>query len=210
MSTSKRASLEELLEFANKVRAAGGGNPLDALLPAVPEDPQQCLIAKNLNFNCHVQMADNDKSWVMRVEERLVAMKIALAIETTVKRIDGPARGVHSGQTIYEIALPDRIGQVAADFDNAFSNFSDQYYNYQNKLEEQWLKNNDLAWDTLSYEGGDYTRMDQWTRAEMAKMTTVQVALSQSDAELVRMVEESAREAMSNATIVNEDGSIVL
>lgn len=51
---TETASLETVLEFCNDVRDAGGANPLDALLPAVPQDSKKCLIARNLNFSCSV------------------------------------------------------------------------------------------------------------------------------------------------------------
>ncbi len=93
---AERASFEELLDFANKVRAAGGGNPLDALMPAVPEDPSQCLIAKNLNFNCvvdggparHQHITEGaesyDKSgeaWYMQTDDRALRDRIADALD---------------------------------------------------------------------------------------------------------------------------------
>src|SRR5690349_15016190 len=51
----ERAPLDEVLAVCNEVRKAGGANPLDALLPATPSDPNGCLIARNLNFSCYVQ-----------------------------------------------------------------------------------------------------------------------------------------------------------
>ena len=52
---TRRMPLDELLKVCNEVRTAGGGSLLDALLPAVPADEDQCIIAKNMNFNCEVE-----------------------------------------------------------------------------------------------------------------------------------------------------------
>lgn len=49
------ATEEELLEFANAIRAAGGADVLEALLPSVPKRAGQCLIANALNFSCEVR-----------------------------------------------------------------------------------------------------------------------------------------------------------
>ncbi len=57
---TERASFEELLEFANKVRVAGGGKVIEALMPAIPRNPHACLVAKNLNFNCKIKGIRND------------------------------------------------------------------------------------------------------------------------------------------------------
>lgn len=48
------ATEAELLEFANKVRKAGGAEVIPALLPSLPCDPVACLIANALNFGCEV------------------------------------------------------------------------------------------------------------------------------------------------------------
>jgi hypothetical protein len=50
------ATEAELLEFANKIREAGGANPLDALMPSTPSDSKACLIAQALNFSCVVRI----------------------------------------------------------------------------------------------------------------------------------------------------------
>jgi hypothetical protein len=78
---SSRASFEELMEFANRIREAGGGNPLDALMPAIPQDSSQCLIARNLNFNCEVNGSDVQPGhWCMWVDDRATRDKIAATL----------------------------------------------------------------------------------------------------------------------------------
>lgn len=50
------ANDEELLEFCNRVRELGGSNNLLGELPlSVPSEPDACLIARSLNFNCMVE-----------------------------------------------------------------------------------------------------------------------------------------------------------
>jgi len=116
---SERASFDELLEFANKVRAAGGGNPLDALMPAVPEDISQCLIAKNLNFNCAVN-GGSGGGWVMHLEDEATARKIAdelgLPYRTDVYESYEDENG-YEVQLRHGVELPEAIGNVATDFD---------------------------------------------------------------------------------------------
>lgn len=107
MSTKTRATLKELKEFADKVREAGGGNPLDALMPSVPGDSQQCLIAKNLNFNCHVDAEGPNGQWVMGIEDEETVTAIAKKLELAI----------YSDDYTYGVILPPEIGEVAATFD---------------------------------------------------------------------------------------------
>jgi hypothetical protein len=57
------ASRDEILEFCNKVREAGEGDVLDALLPGRPTVEHSCLIAVNLNFSCAVKPLLNYEGW---------------------------------------------------------------------------------------------------------------------------------------------------
>lgn len=111
-----RATLEEVKEFANKVREAGGANPLDALMPAVPQESYSCLIARNLNFNCSVAGTDkllptaddeDQTYWGMFIEDPEVRQKIA---DSLGLEIFGDA-----------VILPEEIGDVAATFDNVWA-----------------------------------------------------------------------------------------
>lgn len=118
---SERASLEELLVFANAVREAGGGNPIDALLPATPVDPNACLIAKNLNFNCEVNR--DTIGWYMYVTDSAIREKIAVKLQLSTRTIDRGAYfveepGNHKPRLIVGIILPGAIGLIAEDFDN--------------------------------------------------------------------------------------------
>jgi hypothetical protein len=151
---SERASLQELLDFANKVRAAGGGNPLDALMPATPLDTQKCLIAKNLNFNCEVKGAGDskilagaideddavcewlksdkadDNNWSMFIDEKETRDKIAdalnlLAFDSSEGKYDCTTCEEYQKQW-FCIVLPEDIGQVASDFDDFFRKIRDE------------------------------------------------------------------------------------
>lgn len=128
LELTERASLEDLLEFANKVREAGGGNPLEALIPSIPHDTKKCLIARNLNFNCDVRgvyqaeeaalgYKRNDPDhedvyhlWVMEVESKETRDKIAEALDLVA--VSTVERG-------HIVVLPPEIGAVARDFDIA-------------------------------------------------------------------------------------------
>jgi hypothetical protein len=131
--TDERATLEELLEFANKVRAAGGGKPLQALMPSVPQDPETCLIARNLNFECSVddsgshyfspQQKENagyewtsskDVAWTMHVANGETAEKIGESLSLDYITDYDEDHGWEDGF----ILLPARIGAVAQAFDN--------------------------------------------------------------------------------------------
>jgi hypothetical protein len=176
-SKRPRATLEEVLDFANKVRKAGGGNPLDALMPAVPEDESQCLIAKNLNFNCRVEgstadvreKSEQDAPWSMYVEDGDVAQRIADAIGTEAN----PPTYVEYD---WEIELPERIGNVASAFDYAKS-------------------------------VAILLRRKSEGRAQYANVSDEDIALVN---EMWPFIAESVKEAHELASIVNEDGSIVL
>lgn len=130
--TSPRATIEETLAFANAIREAGGGNPLDALMPAVPSDPSQCLIAKNLNFNCRVAGLEEDDvhgelipaayegAWVMLFgNNKTLRDTIANALDLPAidSYIEDDTDEGWRREPDYAIVLPAEIGQVAADFD---------------------------------------------------------------------------------------------
>lgn len=128
----RRCSLEELREFCNTVRKAGAANPLDAILEAVPEEAEECLIARNLNFSCEVNGADlssseledakailgedfgDENPWAMRVESKELAENIANAI--------GSAYFGNDDDGFYQIILPEKIGNFAFNFDTTYQN----------------------------------------------------------------------------------------
>lgn len=117
--TKPRATLAETLEFANQVREAGGGSPLDALMPSVPGDASRCLIARNLNFNSMVDATGPGYTWVMYFEDKatrdVVAEKLGLESYQTTEDDDECFYELYN----YGVVLPEEIGQVANDFDEA-------------------------------------------------------------------------------------------
>lgn len=114
----ERATLEELKEFANKVREAGGGNPIDALMPAIPTDTSECLIAKNLNFNCTVgAVGGDDGSWWMAVDTEEIRDKIAKSLNLEKANYMYYPEYGGGGYEVYAVRLSDEIGQIASDFD---------------------------------------------------------------------------------------------
>lgn len=114
--TKPRATFEETLEFANAVRRAGGGAVLDALMPAVPQEPKACLIAKNLNFNCTVDGKYDTDDWYMYFEEN-ESLRDRIADALGLEK--GDELNSTLGDRIFWVKLPPEIGQVAYDFDEA-------------------------------------------------------------------------------------------
>lgn len=199
--TSPRATYEETLAFANAVREAGGGNPLDALMPAVPSDPHKCLIAKNLNFNCGVgglewkqnDMGDGDvgNGWYMRVFDKETAHRIAESLELPIFW-DGPEtpeekadfaemrdEGFAVDPGAWAMRLPRQIGCVARDFDQWNMVIESQYDSESKKLEH-------------------FIPPD----ADPTEMEMLQSFWPYVDA--------SEREAYANATFINDKGELIL
>lgn len=129
------ATEEELLEFVNKGRAAGGANILEALLPSTPSDRNNCLIANALNFNCEVDVIKyhddiGETTWAMILppnigEDRAKSIAEALECELSVVRsvyevglgyTDTPCEFDYPNAEV-RIILPRHIGNAAAAFD---------------------------------------------------------------------------------------------
>jgi hypothetical protein len=123
------ASEDDLLDFANRLRAAGGANVLEALLPSVPEEPTACLIANALNFSSSVSPASEDhyddrngeSSWVMTLPVNTSTTQL----EAIAAVIGSPPRESHdvfggdlSAPIGYCFTLPRLIGNAAQAFDN--------------------------------------------------------------------------------------------
>lgn len=132
------ATEEELLEFANAVREAGGASPIEALIPSAPSVSNQCLIANALNFQSKVDIINEwsvseeywdrikpknfrEHTWGMLVESDELAEKIQLSVE-----------GTSIVKPKYEemyfsayVVLPAHIGNAAHAFDHgqAFQEF---------------------------------------------------------------------------------------
>lgn len=125
--TYRAATRPVLLAFANKVREAGGGTPLAALMPAVPANPQQCLIARSLNFSCAVRpesiahhlcetFPSGAVRWVMDIDSEAKAFEIAKKAGLDLRYNKKSKRFV--------LLLPEEIGNAALAFDYRVEEFS--------------------------------------------------------------------------------------
>lgn len=131
--TLEYADEAELLSFANKLRAAGEADPLEALMPSVPGDANACLIANAVNFQSEVDGvndgdSDND-DWYMFLPSDMEtdrALRIAAAIDCELLvGWEDPFNGDHylikpsenDTLTCLMIKLPERIGNAARAFD---------------------------------------------------------------------------------------------
>lgn len=220
--SEERATLEELQEFANKVREAGGGNPLDALMPAVPQDPKQCLIAKNLNFNCTVQPSstnygddyENPNAWLMILEDHGVRDSIAdsLGLEKT-DYVRNEWKDGYKDVTYPAVKLPAKYARVAQDFDivQDFVHIVSGYSQYLELTEEESLEESAAKW--YGFEGHtEIVTLDEaiehWINFHgTERMRTVTDELVK---EMLPYIQGSIKESYMNASIVNEDGSIVI
>lgn len=114
------ATEEELLEFANKVREAGGGDIIPALLPSYLGDADACLIARALNFQCSVDgIYDSEEDWAMDVHDVELAIELDARIPELELLLD------KYGNRTPRLKLPEHIGNAAAAFDTktAFTEF---------------------------------------------------------------------------------------
>lgn len=188
-------SLDELKEVANKVRKAGGGNPIDALLPAVPQDPSACLIAKNLNFNCRVEGAGPSwrttgealaaGAWLMVLDDEKLRDNIAEATGWE------PANQIvlHSDDVRdWAVVLPDDVGAVADAFDNAWDDFA-------SIMEDLECREVPAAAGAEAFREA----VSGLTAERRERLTT-----------LWPYIEESTKEAYNLADVVNERGEIIL
>lgn len=127
------ATEQEVLEFCNAVRKAGGGSAIQGLFPSIPQKTTQCLIAKGLNFGCAVgpyeggmehpdaplaNMESEDvrgaagldeAPWVVEFDDPAVARRVATELD-----LFGGYAGANG-----MVVLPDRIAAVASTFDDA-------------------------------------------------------------------------------------------
>lgn len=135
------ATEEELLEFANKLRAAGEATALEALLPSTPSNQSTCLIARALNFSCIVTgytdeydggLPHDGDGFPADGEFRYV-WQMVLPLETDEKTAQKLADAVgvplvkHPTGEFALAPLPAHIGNAADAFDEnlAFTEFID-------------------------------------------------------------------------------------
>lgn len=123
-----RADVDEVIDFANKIRKAGGGNLIDELIPSTPEDTKSCLIANALNFHCKVEPNWNQytgqNEWVMIIEDHDTGINIAETLDLEYFDTDN----------IVVITLPTRIGLVAEAFDTFCDAELEGYNEHRTKM----------------------------------------------------------------------------
>ena len=123
------ATEQELLDFCNRVREAGGANILEELLPSIPGQGYECLIANALNFGCRVwpvgrRMDGLFSEWHMQLPDNITseqAEAIAGAVGNPVIR----TKPDQWGQEPPYVVLPEHIGNAAHAFDErvAFTDY---------------------------------------------------------------------------------------
>lgn len=198
---SQRATLPELKEFADKVRAAGGGNPLDALMPSVPANTSQCLIARNLNFNCKVYPASGEDYWIMKVDDEATCNKIADALGL---KKHGP----------YSVILPNEIGAVARTFDfvGDYMEMAIDFSLYERDVKDNGVQDANLRWNIDHEDINTPITWEDWQEWYIVNMFSEE--LREITPEIVQefrpYIEASRYEAYANATEINDDGSIVI
>lgn len=125
-----RASISEVIDFANKVRKAGGGNIIDSLMPSTPEQSDSCLIANALNFDCSIEPQIND-IWFMIVDDVIIGEKIAQELGLKYQVYD--ETGEFSSTV--NIVLPKEIGLVAKAFDT-YMDYELETYNINTEIQD--------------------------------------------------------------------------
>jgi hypothetical protein len=115
------ATEEELLDFANRWRAAGSAEALPALVPSDPVNTESCLIANALNFDCAVDAAGYGDLWEITItgESPLTPEQIAAMSDVAGSQCEDDSWVDDDGQGwyIYSWKLPEHIGNAADAFD---------------------------------------------------------------------------------------------
>lgn len=204
---SDRATLDEVLEFANKVREAGGGNPLDALMPATPTASTECLVAKNLNFNCRVAAdLDEDEAWFMEVESESLAKQIGQELGLNFYKSSATWHGVGE----WRITLPEEIARVAEDFDKAWylAEALQAAYNYfeQEDLDAAGTTGYDTWQEYFEYDRLEDLALDLGYRSGLPKTLSESLSLIH---EMWPYVIQSRYETQQIG-IFNEQGELIL
>lgn len=131
-SIRNRVEIDELIEFANKVRKTGEAEIIDDLLLSTPQDSNGCLIAKTLNFGGCVSNDYGD--WAMTEINEDLAVTIAeeLGLDTVTEKYFG-------GLETIGVYLPDNIADVAHAFDSYADVELEKYDSYRSNNTENPL-----------------------------------------------------------------------
>jgi len=136
------ATEQELIEFVNKIREAGGADVIDALFPSYKSEPKSCLIARALNFQCEVNGTNKPHSWARDYPELIgLYMTTARWLESnnyiwvmkvhhgsefqSINKAEEIAEKLNLPRVENELLLPEPIGNAAEAFDDgrAFQEF---------------------------------------------------------------------------------------
>lgn len=126
----ERATVDELLKFANEVRIAGGGEVINELMLSEPQNSEGCLIATALNFSSTVN--DDYGTWAMHPEDTSLVSVICdeLGLDSVAE-----GRNYDTGEPIGEgvgVELPKDISFVAMAFDTYRDVELEQYDSLRN------------------------------------------------------------------------------
>ena len=123
------ATEQELLDFCNRVREAGGANILEELLPSIPGLGRECLIANALNFGCRVWPVRRRpdglfSEWQMQLPENITSEQAEAIAEAVGSPVVWP-KPDQWGQEPPYVVLPEHIGNAAHAFDErvAFTDY---------------------------------------------------------------------------------------
>jgi hypothetical protein len=107
------ATEEELLDFANRWRAAGSAEALPALVPSDPVNTESCLIANALNFDCAVDAAGYGDLWEITITgespltpEQIAAISIAGSFPNTSATPPMPLIEAFASSTLHRSLMP--------------------------------------------------------------------------------------------------------
>lgn len=126
----ERATVDELLKFANEVRIAGGGEVINELMLSEPQNSEGCLIATALNFSSTVN--DDYGTWAMHPEDSGLVSTICSELDLNpVLEGRDYETGERTGDEV-GIELPKDISFVAMAFDTYRDVELEQYDSLRN------------------------------------------------------------------------------
>lgn len=130
-------SQEQVLEFCNKIRKAGGADVLPSLLPGIPMNSNGCLIANNLNFDCSIGpsgISNDFGNWVMTIEgDRHIEISNKISEELNMPIACREDSDFSQSTTL---KLPYELGEIAYQFDKTWETIDN--YNKQ-----AWIRDED-------------------------------------------------------------------
>lgn len=122
------------IDLANLVRNVGGFDPLDDLVPGIPNDSENCVLANTFNCSCLVgapsgssRYDDGSYAWHVGFEEEKYADALALELgEQVASEYSGNDYGESNNIPLFSVKLPQLVGEIAAKFDHG--DLDSKYY----------------------------------------------------------------------------------